>query len=150
IWGWPVWPEPWRDPSGDPVAQFEAGAIERIEYYEYLQWQAARQLARAAARCRERGMAIGLYLDLAVSVDRAGSDCWSFGSCFAAPAGVGAPAEDFKRSGQDWGLPPLIPEALRACGHEPFILALRANMRHAGALRIAHVMGLMRLYWIAP
>src|SRR5690606_7713198 len=83
IWGWPVWPEPWRDPSGDPVAQFEAGAIERIEYYEYLQWQAARQLARAAARCRERGMAIGLYLDLAVSVDRAGSDCWSFGSCFA-------------------------------------------------------------------
>ncbi len=150
IWGWPVWPEPWRDPSGDPVAQFEAGAIERIEYYEYLQWQAARQLARAAARCRERGMAIGLYLDLAVSVDRAGSDCWSFGSCFAASASVGAPPDDFNLSGQDWGLPPLIPEALRACGHEPFILALRANMRHAGALRIDHVMGLMRLYWIAP
>ncbi|RPH67248.1 MAG: malto-oligosyltrehalose synthase, partial [Burkholderiales bacterium] len=150
VWGWPVWPEPWRDASGEPVAQFETQAIERIEYYEYLQWQAERQLARAAARCRERGMAIGLYLDLAVSVDRAGSDCWSFDRCYAASASVGAPPDDFNLSGQDWGLPPLIPDALREAGHEPFVLALRANMRHAGALRIDHVMGLMRLYWVPP
>ncbi len=120
----------------------------RAEYYEYLQWQADRQLARAAARCRERGMAIGLYLDLAVSVDRSGSDAWSFPGCFAASASVGAPPDDFNLSGQDWGLPPLLPQALRERGHEPFVLALRANMRHAGALRIDHVMGLMRLYWV--
>ena len=138
-------------------ASFEAGqenapgrdpSIEQIEYYEYLQWHAARQLARAAAHCRERGMAIGLYLDLAVSVDRAGSDCQSFEGCYAATSSVGAPPDDFNLSGQDWGLPPLIPEAVRERDHQPFVLALRANMRHAGALRIDHVMGLMRLYWV--
>lgn len=123
-------------------------AIERIEYHEYLQWQADLQLARAAGRCEERGMAVGLYLDLAVSVDRAGSDVWSFADCYAASASVGAPPDDFNLSGQNWGLPPLIPETLRERGHEPFVLALRANMRHAGALRIDHVMGLMRLYWV--
>lgn len=135
-------------------ASFEAmqeGAGEdaqRVEYHEYLQWQADRQLARAAARCRELGMAIGLYLDLAVSVDRSGSDVWSFPGCFAATASVGAPPDDFNLSGQDWGLPPLLAQASRERGHEPFVLALRANMRHAGALRIDHVMGLMRLYWV--
>jgi len=119
-----------------------------VEYHEYLQWQTDLQLARAAARCRERGMAIGLYRDLAVSVDRSGSDTWSFPGCFAATASVGAPPDDFNLSGQDWGLPPPLPQALRERGHEPFVLALRANMRHAGALRIDHVMGLMRLYWV--
>lgn len=143
--------------AGDALrrhADFEAAqepacdGAQRAEYYEYLQWQADLQLARAAARCRERGMAIGLYLDLAVSVDRSGSDAWSFPGCFAASASVGAPPDDFNLSGQDWGLPPLLPQALREHGHEPFVLALRANMRHAGALRIDHVMGLMRLYWV--
>src|SRR5690606_15630547 len=73
-----------------------------------------------------------------------------FDHCYAASASVGAPPDDFNLAGQDWGLPPLIPDALRECGHEPFILAVRANMRHAGALRIDHVMGLMRLYWVPP
>ena len=145
---WTAWPEAWRDPAGEAVARFAAQATERIEYYEYLQWQADAQLARAAARCRERGMAIGLYLDLAVSADRGGSDCWSYRNHHAASASIGAPPDDFNLSGQDWGLPPPIPGALREAGHEPFVLALRANMRHAGALRIDHVMGLMRLYWV--
>jgi len=122
--------------------------IERIEYHEYLQWQADRQLAGAAARCEERGMAIGLYVDLAVSVDRAGSECRTFEGCYAPTASVGAPPDDFNLSGQDWGLPPPIPEALREHGHAPFVQVLRASMRHAGALRIDHVMGLMRLYWV--
>ena len=125
-----------------------SASIERIEYHEYLQWHADRQLARAAARCDERGMAIGLYVDLAVSVDRAGSECRTFEGCYAASASVGAPPDDFNLSGQDWGLPPLIPEALRERGHAPFVQVLRASMRHAAALRIDHVMGLMRLYWV--
>lgn len=138
-----------RRHAGFEAAQEPAcDGAQRAEYYEYLQWQADLQLARAAARCRERGMAIGLYLDLAVSVDRSGSDAWSFPGCFAASASMGAPPDDFNLSGQDWGLPPLLPQALREHGHEPFVLALRANMRHAGALRIDHVMGLMRLYWV--
>jgi (1->4)-alpha-D-glucan 1-alpha-D-glucosylmutase len=145
---WTAWPGEWRDPGGDAVARFAARETERIEYYEYLQWQADEQLGRAAARCRERRMAIGLYLDLAVSADRGGSDCWSYRDHYAATASIGAPPDDFNLSGQDWGLPPPIPGALRDAGHEPFVLALRANMRHAGALRIDHVMGLMRLYWV--
>lgn len=150
IWGWPVWPEALRDVGSPAVREFEATAIEAIEYHEYLQWQAALQLDRAAARCREIGMPIGLYLDLAVSVDRAGSDCWSYADCYAVSASIGAPPDEINLMGQDWGLPPLIPGALRERAYEPFVLALRANMRHAGALRIDHVMALMRLYWVPP
>ncbi|MCD6681322.1 MAG: malto-oligosyltrehalose synthase [Burkholderiaceae bacterium] len=150
IWGWQVWPEEFRDIESEAVRHFESEAIESIEYHEYLQWHADRQLERAATHCRERGMAIGLYRDLAVSVDRAGSDSWSFARCYAMQASVGAPPDDFNLLGQDWGLPPFAPDALRARGHEPFVLALRSNMRHAGALRIDHVMALMRLYWVPP
>ncbi len=134
--------------AGEGEGEQQALAPERIEYHEYLQWLADLQLARASERCREHGMAIGLYLDLAVSVDRAGSDCRWFDGCFAASASVGAPPDEFNLSGQDWGLPPLLPHTLRERGHEPFVLTLRAAMRHAGALRIDHVMGLMRLYWV--
>ncbi len=150
VWGWQVWPQAFRDVDSASVARFAAERAEEIQYHEFLQWQADRQLARVAARCRERGMAIGLYLDLAVSVDRAGSDAWSFAHCYATQASVGAPPDEFNLLGQDWGLPPFVPAALRAHGHEPFVLALRANMRHAGALRIDHVMALMRLYWVPP
>lgn len=139
---------PCATPSDVSTAQARHELPWRVEYHEYLQWQADRQLARAAARCRERGMAIGLYLDLAVSVDRSGSDACSFPGCFAANASVGAPPDDFNLAGQDWGLPAPLPQALRERGHEPFVLALRANMRHAGALRIDHVMGLTRLFWV--
>ncbi len=103
-----------------------------------------------APHCRARGLAIGLYLDLAVSVDRAGSDTWSHAHTYAPDASVGAPPDDFNRQGQNWGLPPLRPDHLRASGYRVFIDTLRANMRHAGALRIDHVMGLMRLFWIPP
>ncbi|MGE3678948.1 MAG: malto-oligosyltrehalose synthase, partial [Burkholderiales bacterium] len=124
--------------------------VARIEYYEYLQWQAQRQLAQASERCRARGLAVGLYLDLAVSVDRAGSDTWTQQACYAPQASVGAPPDEFNPNGQDWGLPPLRPDRLRDSGYALFIATLRANMRSAGALRIDHVMGLMRLYWIPP
>ncbi|MBN9463403.1 MAG: 4-alpha-glucanotransferase [Burkholderiales bacterium] len=148
--GWPAWPAEFHDPDGAAVASYAVQALEHIEYYEYLQWLAWDQLARGAARCRGHGMAIGLYLDLAVAADRAGSDGWSFRACLAASASVGAPPDDFNLRGQDWGLPPPVPEVLRAHGHEPFALALRAGMREAGALRIDHVMELMRLFWVPP
>ncbi|HSU23729.1 MAG TPA: malto-oligosyltrehalose synthase, partial [Variovorax sp.] len=150
VWGWPVWPEEYRDPASPAVARFAETRSERIGYYEYLQWQAARQLQRASDQCAALGMAVGLYLDLAVSVDRAGSDTWCQGDQFAHGASVGAPPDEFNPIGQDWGLPPLRPDRLRADGYRFFIETLRANMRGAGALRIDHVMGLMRLFWIPP
>jgi (1->4)-alpha-D-glucan 1-alpha-D-glucosylmutase len=150
IWGWPVWPEAYRDPASDEVARFTQTQLERIEYFEYLQWQASRQLARASAQCEALGMAVGLYIDLAVSVDRAGSDAWGHQDVFVHGASVGAPPDEFNPNGQGWGLPPLRPDRLRTSGYRFFIETLRANMRGAGALRIDHVMGLMRLFWIPP
>jgi len=150
VWGWPVWPESCRDPHAPAVARLQAEHLERIEYAEYLQWQADRQLANLRRRCRERGMAVGLYLDLAVSVDRAGSDTWGHADLYATGASVGAPPDAFNPAGQGWGLPPLRPDRVRSDRYAFFIETLRASMRHAGALRIDHVMGLMRLYWIPP
>ncbi|MDH5577626.1 MAG: malto-oligosyltrehalose synthase, partial [Betaproteobacteria bacterium] len=147
-WGWPVWPEAFRDHDSPDVTRFAQEHLERIEYYEYLQWQAERQLAQVGERCRARGLAVGLYLDLAVSVDRAGSDTWTQQECYALGASVGAPPDEFNPNGQNWGLPPLRPDRLRAQGYRLFIETLRENMRDAGALRIDHVMGLMRLFWI--
>ncbi len=148
IWGWPVWPQDYRDPRGEAVRRFQREQREAIEFHEYLQWQADLQLARVAHRCRSRGLAVGLYLDLAVSVDRAGADTWGHAALYAAGATVGAPPDEINVQGQDWGLPPLHPQRLLADRLRFFIATLRANMRHAGALRIDHVMGLMRLYWI--
>jgi (1->4)-alpha-D-glucan 1-alpha-D-glucosylmutase len=147
-WGWPVWPEAWRDPDGAQVAQFARSHGERIAFYEYLQWQADEQLARASAACRERGMGIGLYQDLAVSVDRGGAEVWTQQELFALEASIGCPPDEFNLKGQDWGLVPMHPSRLRERALSPFILALRACMRHAGALRIDHVMGLARLFWV--
>ena len=150
VWGWPVWPEAWRDPRSAEVERFQAEQVERIEYYEYLQWQADVQLQALSRRCRERGLAVGLYLDLAVSVDRAGSDMWGHAELYAPGASAGAPPDEFNPNGQDWGLPPLKPRALLQDRLRFFVQTLRGCMRHAGALRIDHVMGLMRLYWIPP
>ncbi len=150
VWGWPVWPQAYRDHDSAEVARYAEKYVERVEYYEYLQWQAERQLAQVSERCRARGLAVGLYLDLAVSVDRAGSDTWTNQECYALGASVGAPPDEFNPNGQNWGLPPLRPDRLRAQGYRFFIETLRENMRDAGALRIDHVMGLMRLFWIPP
>ncbi len=148
VWGWPMWPQPLRDPAGEAVQAFAREHAERIRFHQYLQWQAARQLAHARALCEEMGMGVGLYLDLAVSVDRGGSDAWGDQSCFAVDASVGAPPDEFNPNGQGWGLPPLRPDRLRQQHYRFFIDTLRSNMRACSALRIDHVMGLMRLFWI--
>lgn len=148
VWGWPVWPEPYRDPASPAVADFAREHGAEVGYFEYLQWQAARQLQAVGAQCAVSGKAIGLYLDLAVSADRSGSDAWRHQQSFARDVRVGAPPDAFNLEGQNWGLPPLRPDRLREGGYKPFIEALRANMHEAGAIRIDHVMILMRLFWI--
>ena len=104
---------------------------------------------RPTARAR-LGLGVGLYQDLAVSIDRGGAEAWANQDLYVVGASIGAPPDDLNLKGQNWGLPPLNPERLRAARYAPFIAMLRANMRHAGALRIDHVMGLARLYWIPP
>lgn len=150
IWGWPAWPEAYRDPAAPEVAQFAESHPVRVEFYEYLQWQAELQLAAVGSRSEGLGLGIGLYEDLAVSVDRGGAEAWANQELYALRASVGAPPDEYNLRGQDWGLPPLVPARLRAAAYAPFIDTLRANMRHAGALRIDHVMGLARLFWVPP
>ena len=150
IWGWPVWPQAYRDPESSAVERFVEEHLERIEFHEYLQWQAEHQLAQLSQRVHARGLAVGLYFDLAVSVDRAGSDTWSHAAEYALGASIGCPPDEFNLNGQDWGLPPLRPDRLRASCYRLFRATLSESMRGAGALRIDHVMGLMRLFWIPP
>jgi (1->4)-alpha-D-glucan 1-alpha-D-glucosylmutase len=142
------WPDDYRDPSSGAVVAFARAHEVEVDYHAWLQWHCERQLARSAARARELGMAIGLYLDLAVSVAPDGADAWRWRDSFALGVGVGAPPDDFSPKGQDWGLPPFDPSRLREDAYGPFRETLAANMRHAGALRIDHVMSLMRLYWV--
>ncbi|MGH6635909.1 MAG: malto-oligosyltrehalose synthase, partial [Gammaproteobacteria bacterium] len=150
VWGWPAWPEPYRDPASRAVAAFAVEQEKRIEYFEYLQWQAELQLERAGRRALELRLGVGLYLDLAVGVDGGGAEAWADQDLYAFGAHIGCPPDELNHKGQDWGLPPLHPAKLREAAYAPWIAALRANMRHAGALRIDHAVGLMRLYWVPP
>ncbi|MDH5511697.1 MAG: malto-oligosyltrehalose synthase, partial [Gammaproteobacteria bacterium] len=148
IWGWLVWPEAYRDPRSPEVGRFAEEHRNRIEYFQYLQWQADSQLAACGRLSMERRLGVGLYQDLAISVDRAGAEVWGNQSLYVARASIGAPPDDFNLNGQNWGLPPWNPDELRESAYAAFIATLRANMRHSGALRIDHVMGLMRLFWV--
>ncbi|NNG04337.1 MAG: 4-alpha-glucanotransferase [Inquilinus sp.] len=144
---WRRWPAAYRDPAGAAVAEFAGLHAERIEFHAYLQWVADTQLAEAAESARSAGQRVGLYRDLAVGVGPASATAWGQGGLLGGVA-IGAPPDLLNRLGQDWGLAPYHPEALQTAAFAPLIASLRANMRHAGALRIDHAMGLARQYWI--
>ena len=148
VWGWQAWPEPYRNPEAPEVAQFLEEHHERVEFYAYLQWQAQRQLAAIGQRAWELRLGVGLMLDLTVSISRGGAEEWAAQALYANGAGIGAPPDDFNLYGQDWGLLPPIPQRLVEAAYAPYIATLRASMRYAGALRIDHVMGLQRLFWV--
>ncbi len=145
---WHQWPEPLRNPDSDAVAEFAEKHSQRILFHTWLQWLAHEQLDKAATEAEARGMKAGLYRDLAVGVAGGGSDTWANPSLFVDRVDVGAPPDDFSAKGQNWGLPPMNPRALRESGFSLFIDILRKNMTAAGALRIDHVMGLMRIFCI--
>jgi len=145
---WHNWPPALRDPHSPAVGEFARTHAGRVEFFHFLQWQADRQLAAAAAAGRQGGLRIGLYRDLAVGVDPNGAEAWADQQLIVPGAAIGAPPDELSRAGQNWGLAPINPLALRRRGFAPVIAALRANMRHAGVLRIDHVMSLQRLYWI--
>ena len=145
---WRGWPAAMRDPRSAAVAEFAAAHRERVEFFQFLQWEADRQLAAAAAAGRAAGLALGLYRDLAVGADPNGAEAWADQALVAPDAAIGAPPDRLSRAGQNWGLAPVNPLVLRRQRYAPFVACLRANMRHAGVLRIDHVMSLDRLYWI--
>lgn len=148
--GWTSWPQEYQDHNSAAVNKFQTTHASRINYFVFLQWLADSQLADVSRLAKEQGMALGLYLDLAVGCDGGGADVWSNRSLYVSGGSVGAPPDATNLLGQDWGLTPINPIELRHQGFKPFIDALRSNMRHAGAIRIDHVLGYMRQYWVAP
>ncbi|MGF1739974.1 4-alpha-glucanotransferase [Vibrio profundum] len=149
IWGWPVFPEQYRTFSHRAVQTYIAEHKEQVRFYMYLQWNAECQLQEAQQLALEKGMMIGLYRDLAVGVSEGGVDAWASEGELSLDLSIGAPPDVLGPQGQNWGLPPLNPTVLKQQGYRPFIDMLRANMRHCGALRIDHVLGLLRL-WLIP
>ena len=148
IWGWPVFPEKYRKFDSAAVQKFIEENEESVQVYLYLQWIADGQINEAQKLAEESGMSVGLYRDLAVGVANSGSESWADEGNLVLDASIGAPPDIFGPLGQNWGLPPLNPQVLQATGYDAYVKLLRANMKHCGALRIDHVLGLLRLWWI--
>ncbi|PIB11439.1 4-alpha-glucanotransferase [Streptomyces sp. HG99] len=145
---WRRWPAGLRDPRSSETARARGELMDRVDFHTRLAWLTDAQLATAQRSARDAGMPVGLVHDLAVGVHPDGADAWAQQEYFAAGMSVGAPPDAFNARGQDWGLPPWRPDRLAASGYAPYRRLLRALFRHAGALRIDHVMGLFRLWWI--
>jgi 4-alpha-glucanotransferase len=145
---WHSWPARLRDPRSAATGRARAELMDRVDFHSRLAWLTDAQLATAQRTARDAGMAVGLIHDLAVGVHPGGADAWAQQEYLAAGMSVGAPPDAFNPRGQDWGLPPWRPDRLAASGYAPYRRLLRALLRHAGALRIDHVMGLFRLWWV--
>ncbi|PSM43460.1 4-alpha-glucanotransferase [Streptomyces dioscori] len=145
---WTRWPQGLRDPRSAETARARAELMDRVDFHSRLAWLTDAQLATAQRSARDAGMDVGLVHDLAVGVHPGGADAWAQQEVFAAGMSVGAPPDAFSVQGQDWGLPPWRPDRLAESGYAPYRRLLRALFRYAGALRIDHVMGLFRLWWI--
>jgi 4-alpha-glucanotransferase len=143
--GWHQWPDEFRRPSSTAVGRLRNDPLaqDRIAFHEWTQYQIDRQLQRASS-------VVPVMQDLPIGFDADGADAWAFQDVLAEGVSVGAPPDEFNTRGQDWGLPPFVPDKLRDAGYEPFVQTIRACLRHAGGLRIDHAMGLFRLFWIPP
>ncbi|ENM5892971.1 4-alpha-glucanotransferase [Vibrio mimicus] len=148
VWGWPVFPEKYRRFDSAAVQKFIDEQKDQVHLYMYLQWIADAQIHEAQSLAEEKGMAVGLYRDLAVGVADSGSETWADQGNLLQDVSIGAPPDVLGPLGQNWGLPPLNPQVLQATAYDAYIKLLRANMKHCGALRIDHVLGLLRLWWI--
>jgi 4-alpha-glucanotransferase len=145
---WWEWPPEWQRPHEETLRKLRRTQEESIAFHEYVQWIADQQLGRCRDRAAERGMPIGLYLDLAVGVRPDGFDAWNDQDTLMRTVEIGAPPDVLNTGGQKWGLAGVNPVALERRAFEPFRAVLRASMRYAGAIRLDHVLGLQRLYLV--
>jgi len=145
---WSHWPVELRDPAGPAVRSARVRLAERVDFYCWLQWLADEQLAAAQSQATGAGMPLGVVHDLAVGVHPDGADTWALQDVLAAGVTVGAPPDAFNQQGQDWSQPPWRPDRLAAGGYTPYRDMLRTVLRHAGGIRVDHVPGLFRLWWV--
>jgi 4-alpha-glucanotransferase len=142
------WPDLARDPRSEAVRQIRDEMSERVEFYMWLQWCLDEQLAAAQRTALAAGMPIGIVHDLAVGVHPEGAETWTLADVLARDVTVGAPPDAFNQQGQDWSQPPWRPDRLADLGYAPFRDMIRTVLRHAGGLRVDHVIGLFRLWWV--
>jgi 4-alpha-glucanotransferase len=147
---WREWPEELRDPHGEAVAAARASLGDRVAFHAWLQELCREQLDAARAAAHDAGMAVGIVHDLPVGVHPGGADAWALQDAFASDVRVGCPADAFNPLGQDWGLPPWRPDRLAESGYLPFRDVIRSVLRHGDGIRIDHIAGLWRLWWIPP
>lgn len=147
--GWTTWAEEYQDYHSPTVAKFQQQQAELIRFYMWLQFLALQQLEGCNHFAKSLNMPIGFYRDLAVGVTNNGAETWADKALFVQDASIGAPPDMLGPNGQSWGLSPMHPHTLQASGYQPFIDLLRANMKHCGALRIDHILGLARMWWVA-
>lgn len=147
-WGWPNWPQQYQQADSAAVQAFAAEHQDEIEFFSYLQFCAQQQLEQVQQQAKAAGMLLGLYRDLAVGVSEASTEIWANAELYCRDASVGAPPDILGPKGQNWGLPPMLPYQLFRQAYRPMIELFRANMQDSGALRIDHVMALLRLWWV--
>ncbi len=145
---WQDWPQPLQDVRGGPVTAEFARLEDEVLFHSWLQFELARQMAEVQQAAVAEGMAIGIIHDLAVGVHADGADTWRLGDLLAADVSVGAPPDMYNQRGQDWAQPPWQPEALAATAFAPYRDMLRAVLSHAGGIRVDHILGLYRQWWI--
>jgi 4-alpha-glucanotransferase len=147
-WTWRQWPEAHQDPHSEAVSAFRREHGDRILFHKYLQWQVEIQLQEVQALARSLGACLGLYHDLALGSDPAGTDSWAYRPYWVNGVTVGAPPDDFALKGQDWGFEPPRRDVHRQNGYRLFLEEVRKNCGAGGALRIDHIMRFFRLFWI--
>jgi 4-alpha-glucanotransferase len=143
-----TWPQELQDPRAPRVEAARTELADRVAYHRWLQQCCAEQLAAAQDAATGGGMTVGIVHDLAVGVDPGGADAWALRDALAAGFSIGAPPDSFNQQGQDWGLPPWRPDRLAESGYEPIREIVRAVLRTGGGLRIDHILGLFRLWWV--
>lgn len=146
VYDWRQWPLPYQDCESNSVEEFRLEHEKEVLFYLYLQWNVSVQLDVVRQFGRSRG--ISLYLDLAVGAAPSGGEVWAHQNTYTWEARIGSPPDAFSPGGQDWGLAPFFPERMKEEGYETFIRMLQSNMLEDGIVRMDHVMGLFRLYWV--
>ncbi|MBV8928407.1 MAG: 4-alpha-glucanotransferase [Mycobacteriaceae bacterium] len=145
---WRSWPEDVQHPHGPGVAPFAEEHADEVDFHRWLQWQLDDQLAATQSQAVHAGMALGVMHDLAVGVHPDGADAWALQDVLALGVTAGAPPDAFNQQGQDWSQPPWRPDRLVEQAYQPFRALINSVLRHAGGVRIDHIIGLFRLWWI--
>ncbi len=145
---WRLWPGDLQNPRSEATREFAEANADRVEFFEWLQWIAQLQLSAAQTAAEEAGMTVGVLSDLAVGIAAAGAETWMMRDVYADGVTVGAPPDQYNQAGQDWGQPPWIPSRLAELSYGPFRDMVRAALYRVGGLRIDHIIGLFRLWWV--